>query len=97
MNPTIKKGDVAIIEKIDKKYDKLKEKQIVAFKHEGVIVVHRLVNIEKEQGEYYFYTKGDANAKPDNFMLKENQIIGVVNHKIRYIGIPTVWIHELWS
>ncbi len=97
MNPAIKKGDVVLIEKIDKKYDKLKEKQIVAFKHEGVIVVHRLVNIEKEQGEYYFYTKGDANAKPDNFMLKENEIIGVVNHKIRYIGIPTVWIHELWS
>ena len=97
MNPTIKKGDVALIEKLDKKYNNLKKGQIIAFKYENIIVVHRIINIEKDQGKYYFYTKGDANAKPDNFVLEEDKVIGKVKHKIPYVGIPTVWLHELWS
>lgn len=95
MSPKIKKGDVALIEKIGDDYDTLKKGQVIAFKYEGVIVVHRLVNIIKDNGEYYFYTKGDANAEEDNFVIKENMILGVVNHKISYIGIPTVWLNEL--
>lgn len=96
MNPKIKKGDVAIIEKIDGKYDTLKKGQVIAFKYEGVIVVHRLIDVIKDQGKYYFYTKGDANANPDNFVIEEQNVIGTVDHKISYLGIPTVWINELW-
>ncbi len=95
MHPAIDKGDVALIEKIDNQYDTLSKGQVVAFKYNNVIVVHRLVNIVEERGEYYFYTKGDANSKPDNFVVKQNQIIGVVNHRIPLIGIPTVLLNEL--
>jgi hypothetical protein len=31
----------------------------------------------------------------DNFFLEEKNIIGTVNFKIPYIGVPTVWINEL--
>ena len=96
MHPKINKGDVAIIEKIDGDYTKLKKGKVIAFQYGGVIVVHRLVNIIEDQGTYYFYTKGDANANPDNYMVKEDMIIGIVNHKIPYIGIPTVWLNELY-
>lgn len=96
MHPKIKKGDVAIIEKIDGQYQTLKKGQVIAFEYNGVIVVHRLIDIIKDQGEYYFYTKGDANAKQDNFVVRENMIIGKVNHKVSYIGIPTVWLNELY-
>ena len=95
MEPEIYKGDVAIIEKIDGQYQKLKKGQVIAFKYDGIIIVHRLINIIEDQGQYYFYTKGDANPKPDNYMVKEEMIVGVVNHKIPYIGIPTVWLNEL--
>lgn len=96
MHPKINKGDVAIIEKIDGKYQTLKKGQVIAFKYNGVIVVHRLIDIIEDQGQYYFYTKGDANSKQDNFPVREDMIIGVVNHKIPYIGIPTVWLNELY-
>ena len=96
MNPKIKKGDIAIIEKLDGKYDTLKKGQVIAFKYEGVIVVHRLIDVIKDQEKYYFYTKGDANANPDNFVIEEQNVIGTVDHKISYLGIPTVWINELW-
>ena len=95
MEPKIKKGDVVIIEKIDKKYNKLKKGDILAFKYKNVIIVHRIIKIIKQQDEYYFYTKGDANSKEDNFMVEKQMIIGKVNHKIPYIGIPTVWLNEL--
>ena len=95
MQPKINKGDVAIIEKIDGKYQTLKKGQVIAFKYDGVIVVHRLIDIIEDQGEYFFYTKGDANHNRDNFVLKEDMIIGVVNHKISFIGLPTVWLNEL--
>lgn len=95
MAPKIKKGDIAIVEKIDNHYETLKKGQVIAFKYDGVIVVHRLVNIIKDQNEYYFYTKGDANNQPDNFVVKEDMVIGKVDHKISYLGIPTVWLNEL--
>ena len=95
MEPKIKKGDVVIIEKIDKKYNKLKKGDILAFKYKNVIIVHRIIKIIKQKDEYYFYTKGDANSKEDNFMVEKQMIIGKVNHKIPYIGIPTVWLNEL--
>ena len=95
MEPKIRKGDVAIIEKIDGHFDTLEKGQVIAFKYDGVMVVHRLVNIIKDNNEYYFYTKGDANANPDNFVVKKDMILGTVKHKISYIGIPTVWLNEL--
>ena len=95
MHPNINKGDVALVEKIDGKYETLKKGEVIAFKYEGVIIVHRLINVIKDQNTYYFYTKGDANSEQDNFVIKEDMIIGKVNHRIPYIGIPTVWLNEL--
>ena len=95
MSPTIKKGDVVIIEKLDGKFDNLKIDDTIAFRYENIVVVHRLIKIVNEDGKYYFYTKGDANIKEDNFAITEDMMIGTVNHKIPYIGKPTVWLNEL--
>ena len=95
MEPNIHKGDVVIIEKIDGNYSKLEVGQVIAYKYEDVVVVHRLINIIEERGTYYFYSKGDANEKEDNWVIEEDMIIGIVNHKIPYIGMPTVWLNEL--
>ncbi len=95
MSPNIYRGDVVIIEKIDKNYDLLEQGQVIAYKYDGIIIVHRLNRILKQDGKYYFYTKGDANAKEDNWTVEEDMIIGIVNHKISYIGLPTVWLNEL--
>ena len=95
MSSTIEKGDVVIIEKLDGQFDNLKIGDIIAFKYESIVVVHRLIKIVNEDGKYYFYTKGDANVKEDNFAISEDMMIGTVNHKIPYIGRPTVWLNEL--
>lgn len=95
MKNAISKGDVVVIEKLDKKYSSLKKGDILAYKYNGVVVVHRLDEIIKQDGEYYFYTKGDANSKRDNYVIYEDMVIGTVQVKLPFIGYPTVWFSEL--
>lgn len=95
MSPVINKGDVVIIEKVKNNYEKIKEGQVLAYYYGDVIIVHRIIKIEYQDGAYHFYTKGDANTSPDDVDIKENMVVGIVNIKIPYIGIPSVKLSEL--
>ena len=95
MKPNIYRGDVVIIEKIDKQYQNLQVGQVIAYKYNGITIIHRLVKIIKDKEHYYFYTKGDANEKEDDFVIDEDMIIGIVNLKVPMIGYPTVWLNEI--
>ena len=94
MRPVINKGDVVIIKKIDN-YDTLKKGDVIAFHYNNVMIVHRIINIVEDRNDMYFYTKGDANEEDDNFAIKKNMIVGVVNNRIPFVGMPTVWLNEL--
>jgi len=95
MTPNIYKGDVVIIDK-KLNYDDLKVGQVIAYKYNSVIIVHRLVQIENVNDEFYYYTQGDANNTIDNYIIYEDMIIGVVKFRIPYVGFPTIWLNELW-
>ena len=97
MAPRINKGDVVIIEKIDNNYESLKKGQVIAFKYEEKIIVHRLKNIVKDGNKYYFYTKGDANQMPDEKYVTKDSLLGKVMFRIRYIGKPTLWLHDVFN
>ncbi len=98
MNPVFDRGSVVIIEQVNDKYDnynKLKEGKIIAFKAEKNIVVHVLIRIVNVGDEIFYYTKGDANKKEDDYLIKKENIIGIVKFTIPYIGYPTVWFSEI--
>lgn len=95
MMPNISKGDVVVIKKIHDSYGDLKTGQILAVKNDGVIVVHRLVKKINVDEQYYFYTKGDANNDIDSYKITTDMIYGIVDKKIPYIGIPTVWLKNI--
>ena len=94
MSPKINKGDAVII---DKKFEfkDLKKGQVIAYKNGDIIVVHRIFNKAKVKNSYYYVTKGDANEKDDNLIITEDMIIGTVDHKIPYVGLPKVWLNGL--
>lgn len=94
MSPVFDKGDVVVVEKIKDNYGDLKEGDIIAFKYNNVVVIHRIINIIKDDGKYYFYTKGDANNVADNYSVEEEMIVGVVKIWVPYVGLPTVWLNE---
>lgn len=95
MEPNIHKGDVVIIEKIDGNYDLVKKGQVVAYKYNDLIIVHRLNKKIVVGEETFYYTKGDANNEIDNYKVLPDMIIGVVNIKIPYMGLPTVWLRNI--
>jgi len=96
MTTQLNVGDVVIVNrKINHKG--LEKGDIIAYRYDNIIVVHRICDIIKSGDDYYFYTKGDANTNVDNYIIYSNTIIGKVESKIPYIGLPTVWINKLFE
>lgn len=98
MHPVFDRGSVVIVEQVNDKYDnynKLKEGEIIAFTAEKNIVVHRLIRIVNVGDEIFYYTKGDANNDEDDYLIKTENIVGIVRFTIPYIGYPTVWFSEI--
>ena len=94
MRPNIEVGDVVIVnQRID--YKDLKVGEIIAYKYNNVVIVHRLVDIAVVGDDYYFYTKGDANNVMDNYIIYPNTIVGTVKLRLPFIGLPTVWLSQL--
>ena len=73
----------------------LKVNEIVQYKYESHVVVHRIVKVIDNNGDRLFITKGDYNDTPDKKPVRPEQIIGVVNIKIPLIGYPAVWFSEV--
>ena len=95
MTPNINKGDMVVIEKVaPKDAKKLKEEEVLAFKREDKIVVHRIYKIYTSGNEIFFKTKGDHNNAPDGYLTEAKEILGTVKFNIRYIGYPTVALYE---
>ena len=57
-------------------------------------IVHRVYHINPNNSRS-FITKGDNNEEADNWVVNENNIIGVVIAKIPIVGYPTVWLNEM--
>ena len=55
-------------------------------------VTHRVEDIVDNK----YVTKGDANKDIDVGFILENDILGIVEFKISYIGYPTLWIRDVF-
>lgn len=95
MSPAIHKGDAVLISKHKK--DTLKKGEIIAYKSNGIVIIHRIVKVEKKKNKIYYIVQGDANNTPDNDPLAHKDVIGVVKLKIPVIGYPSVILSELFE
>ena len=95
MSPNIEKGDIIIVDKLnDEEKHQIEVGEVLVFKHNDIVVVHRVIEIVENEGTKVFYTKGDFNNAPDNYSIAMQEIIGVSKIRIAYLGYPTVWISE---
>ena len=92
MTPNILKGDIVILDQ--KKPHNIKEGDVIGYRHDSIIVVHRVVKKKDFKNESIYYTQGDANSHIDNLVIEEEMIIGKVKFKLPYIGYPTVWFNK---
>lgn len=96
MAPNIKRGDVVIVQKLDKEdIKKLKVGDIIQYSVEDKNVVHRIdAVVEASAGKIEFVTKGDNNRSRDKESVKESQVMGKINLYVPYVGYPSVIFSE---
>ena len=82
--------DLIATYKLPKEED-LKIYDIILYEMDGILVVHRIVNIEEPNAshpnERYFLVQGDAVGQPDRFPVLYSQMKGIYrNEKIPFVG-----------
>jgi signal peptidase len=95
MEPYIKVGDSVLIEKLEQgELSKIKENDILVYRYDNKIIVHRVTKVTRNDNKNMYQTKGDNNSEADNWLVYENQIIGIVKFRIKYIGYPSVLLNN---
>ena len=74
---------------------KIKEGQVIVFLDNQTKIVHRVVRIERIGNEVRYITKGDANESEDFGYITDQDIVGLTDIKVAYIGYPTLWLRSL--
>lgn len=96
MTPNINMGDTVIIKKINlDQLDTLKKGDVLAFKNENKIIVHRIISIRENNKGYRYVTKGDNNNDIDDFITESKDVRGKVVFNIRFAGWPSVILGQL--
>ena len=93
MEPELHVGDVAVIKKCNA--NDVEEGDIIEYQMEGYTVIHRIKNKTQKNGQFTFITKGDNNNTEDSEPVSEEQLIGKVIFKVRFLGFPAIWLHNL--
>ena len=91
MEDTLYVGDIAIIKKCNA--NDVNVGDIIEYQMEGYTVVHRIKEKNQRNGEFFFITQGDNNSSADREEVREDQLIGKLIFKIRYLGYPAIWLH----
>ena len=98
MYPYMEKGDVIFLERLNKNEKKeVKKKEILVFKYDNKIISHRVTKVIERSGQTYYITKGDNNNQEDNAVIKEEDVVGKVLYRFKYIGLPSIWLSELFD
>lgn len=89
MEPIIKVRDAVLVRRVDP--NDIKVGDVVTYRatdeaYYGILITHRVVNIEEKNGKKLYVTKGDHNVTIDRSPIEGNQITGKVVMRIPKIG-----------
>ena len=94
MTGTVNKGDAVIYRRYEGN-ENLKNKVIV-FRKNNVMIVHRVIKSYVLEDSMVYQTKGDYNESADNWLVEEEDVIGVVEKRIPLIAWPSVILGEIF-
>lgn len=95
MTGTLNKGDAVIYEKYNNQ--EIRKGQVIIFDYGNIKTIHRVVSIRNVNNVVRYYTKGDANGREDDSYRLSSDIEGLVKLKIKYIGLPSLWIRSFFE
>jgi len=91
MDPVLRTGDIAVMREVPPA--EVQVGDIVRFRHEGVHVVHRVVEVQRPPEGLVFITKGDANNRLDPPVPAE-RVEGKVVFVIRKVGWIAIAVRQ---
>lgn len=96
MVPTFTRGDAVVVKKLNEnEAGKLKKGDIIQYQYNSqTVVLHRIVDTYRLNGELVYVLKGDNNDTVDPNVVHIDQILGKVIFSIPKIGYPSVWLSE---
>lgn len=98
MKPYMKKGDIVIVRKLnDKEKKSLKVGDILIFKYDDKLVAHRIYKKMERENDSYYITKGDNNSQADSGSINDSSVIGIAKYRIKNIGLPSIWLNEMFD
>lgn len=80
MEPTFKSGDTLLAVEVDN-VTKLETGDIIIYQHSGKPIAHRIVDIQKQDGNYRFKTRADKYPSEEYWVSEEDVhalVIGVI-------------------
>lgn len=86
-------GDIAFVKKCTA--NDISKNDIIEYQMDGYTVIHRVIEIDQKDGRFTYITKGDSNNAEDKDPVLEEQLIGKVIFKIKYLGYPAIILHNL--
>ncbi len=94
MDPEFNYGDLVIYKKI--KLEDLKANDIIVYKYKQKIIVHRIFKVlDNNKKKTWVETKGDNNENIDSKPIVPDQILGKYVGRVKYLGLPTIWLKSL--
>ena len=99
MQPSFSRGDVLVYVKLSgDDLKSIKNNSIIVYSIDNQNIAHRVVEvIQNDNGSVSYRTKGDNNNSPDSQLVETNQIKGVYVLHIKYVGFPSVWLHDFFN
>ena len=95
MTGTLNVGDAVIFEKYENQ--EIQIGQVIIFDYNNIQTIHRVIDVQRVNGEYRYYTQGDANSRKDDDYRTKEDIYALVDLRVKYIGYPTLWVRDMFS
>lgn len=93
MYPLFQRGDVIVYEKV--KPTDLEVGDVLVFRNDNKVVLHRINKITWKNEEIYIITKGDNLDTIDVQITTSKDIIGKMKFTVPAIGYPSVLLYEI--
>jgi signal peptidase len=88
MEPEIPTGSLVLV---NTKFQELSEGTVISYRLNENIVTHR-VDTVLEDG---YRTRGDANERADEQIVKPDQVVGIVQMSVPCLGYLIVWLQSV--
>ncbi len=94
MMPIYGRGDMVVVRQKTPSM-KIAVGDIIQYSHDGRIITHRVAELAVDKDVVQYITRGDNSDSNDPWLVSIDQVGGIVQARIPFVGYPTVILNEI--